>query len=122
MRIKNVCLNIIHCVVLAGALQVASAAAPPTFGTEVGNALLCIDQLDNKYFYDYLSAVFGKPYKIDGGAYWFKTPGATLWGVEVLDVMVYDPSSPLAFLGAILKNNPSQLSKMTSPKYLYQLN
>jgi hypothetical protein len=111
-------LNIIHRIVLVGALLAPAAASmaapPPTFGIEIGNALLCIDQLDNKYFYDYLSASFGKPYKVDAGAYWFKTPGASLWGVNVTDVLVNDPESPAVFIGAILMSNPFALSKAIS--------
>jgi len=50
----------------------AQAAPPSTFGTVVGNAVLCLDNLDNKYFYSYLTAAFGAPYKHDGGAFWFQ--------------------------------------------------
>jgi len=108
-------LKTIHRIVLASALlapgAVSLAKPAPTFGVEVGNALLCIDQVDNKYFYDYLSASFGKPYKVDAGAYWFKTPGASLWGVNVTDVLVNDPSSPAAFIGAVFQSNPFALTK-----------
>jgi hypothetical protein len=113
-------LNIIHRIVLIsallapGAVGIAHAKAAATFGTEIGGALLCKDQLDNKYFFDYLSASFGAPYKQEGGAYWFRTPGASLWGVEVTDVMVNDPNSPAAFVGARVKMNPFALSQLIS--------
>jgi hypothetical protein len=49
----------------------AQAAVPTTFGTIVGNALLCRDEVDNKYFYNYVLNALGPAYKHDGGAYWF---------------------------------------------------
>jgi len=83
-------LKVIHRIVLSCALLaptlpgIAHAAPVATFGIEVGNALLCLNQLNSKYFYDYLFEAFGKPYKVDGGAYWFKAKDVTLWGLEAL--------------------------------------
>ena len=50
--------------------------------------MLCLNQLNSKYFYDYLFEAFGKPYKTEGGAYWFKAAGSNIWGMEITDVMV----------------------------------
>jgi hypothetical protein len=71
---------------------------PSTFGQVVGNAVLCIDQIDNKAFYAYLLTAFGPAYKHEGGAYWFRTD-ATLWGAPITDVIVSDDTSPLVFMG-----------------------
>ncbi len=83
----------------------AAQAAPSTFGTIVGNAVLCLDEIDNKYFYSYLSTSFGPAYKREGGAYWFKAD-ATLWGATITDVIVSDDTSALTFLGVVADATP----------------
>jgi hypothetical protein len=51
----------------AAAIAPAAQAAPqPSFGIEVGNALLCLNQLNSKYFFDYLVAAFGRPTRPKG--------------------------------------------------------
>src|SRR5438094_8202999 len=83
---------------LAGALagpgvafaQAGSGKPPSTFGPVIGAALLCHDQIDNVYFYNYLQTAFGPPYKHAGGAFWFRTDEAQLWGAPVSEVMVSD--------------------------------
>lgn len=87
------------------------AAVPTTFGTIVGNALLCRDEVDNKYFYNYLLNAFGPAYKHDGGAYWFKSDGATLWGVEISELMVSDDTSTFVFVGAVAETTPEKLEQ-----------
>ncbi len=86
-------------------------AVPSTFGTIIGNGLLCRDQTDNKYFYDYLVGFFGPAYKHDGGAYWFKTDGAMLWGIPVSEVMVSDDGDPFVFVGAVAETAPELLEQ-----------
>jgi hypothetical protein len=95
---------------LATALSTAlpAQAMPSTFGTVIGNALLCRSQLDNRYFYDYLTSAFGPAYKREGGAYWFKLE-ATLWGAEVKEVMVSDDTSELVFIAALTDSTPQEL-------------
>ncbi|MEC5162968.1 MULTISPECIES: hypothetical protein [unclassified Janthinobacterium] len=83
----------------------AAQAAPSTFGSVVGNAVLCLDEIDNKYFYSYLSSAFGPAYKREGGAYWFKAD-ATLWGASITDVIVSDDTSALTFLGVVADATP----------------
>jgi hypothetical protein len=104
--------------VLAAALALALAPPagaqaqdkqPSTFGPVIGAALLCHDQIDNAYFYRYLSKSFGAPYKHEGGAYWFRTGEATLWGKPVTEVMVGDDTSELAFLAAVAEAPPDEL-------------
>jgi hypothetical protein len=78
----------------------AAAAMPSTFGPVIGSAILCRSHLDNAYFYSYLVTAFGKSYKHEGGAYWFKATDASLWGVQLKDVWVSDDTSELVFIGA----------------------
>jgi hypothetical protein len=82
---------------------------PSTFGPVIGAALLCRDHLDNTYFHSWLKTAFGAPYKHEGGAYWFRTGEATLWGVPVTEVMVSDDTSELVFVAAVAGVPPDQL-------------
>jgi hypothetical protein len=96
----------------AGAAQAQTSDKPPsTFGPVIGAALLCHDQLDNAYFYSWLKTVFGAPYKHAGGAYWFRTGDATLWGTPVTEVMVSDDTSELVFLAAVAEAPPDQFEQ-----------
>jgi hypothetical protein len=95
---------------LSGAAP-AQDQQPSTFGPVIGSALLCRDQLDNKYFYSWLSSHFGAPYKHEGGAFWFRTGDATLWGAPVTEVMVSDDTSELVFLAAVAEVPPDQLEQ-----------
>jgi len=103
--------------VLFGAIGVAPAHAqaldkpPSTFGTVIGGALLCRDQIDNAYFYAWLSNFFGPAYKHEGGAYWFRTNDASLWGTPVSEVMVSDDTSELAFVAAVAEVPPDELEQ-----------
>lgn len=95
---------------LATPCQQGTLAAPSTFSTTIGPALLCLDQIDPLYFWSYLNRYFGPPYKKEGGAYWFKTP-TTLWGAPVSDVLVSDGSGRVLFLAAAFSNTkPDALS------------
>jgi len=94
---------------LLAACSVAHAAPPSHFGVVMGNGLLCRDQTSNRYFFDYLSQHFGPPYKREGGAYWFRTDEAMLWGVPVLEVIVSDESFPYRFVGAVTDTTPEEL-------------
>ena len=86
-------------------------SVPTTFGTVIGNGLLCRDQTANFYYYDYLFKAFGPAYKHDGGAFWFKTDGANLWGTPVSEVMVSDDTSTYIFVGAVAEATPEELEK-----------
>lgn len=101
----------LRAVVLAGAAlgAGATAAVPSHFGTVVGNGLLCRDETSNRYYYDYMVRFFGKPYKREGGAYWFRTPDATLWGFPVREVIVSDETFRYSFVGALAAATPEQL-------------
>jgi hypothetical protein len=89
----------------------AAQSVPTTFGTIIGNGLLCRDQTDNLYYYRYLAKAFGPAYKHDGGAYWFKTDGANLWGTPISEVMVSDDTSTYIFVGAVAEATPEELEK-----------
>lgn len=84
------------------------AAAPSTFSTTVGNTLLCMNQLDSHFFYDYFRDAFGKPYKQEGGAFWFKAD-AVLWGAPITDVLVSDDPSLFSFIAAVADVPPERL-------------
>jgi len=92
----------------------AALAAPSTFSTTIGPALLCLDQIDPFYFWSYLNQFFGPPYKNEGGAYWFKVQ-TTLWGAPISDVLVSDGSGQVIFLAAAFTNTkPVALSNAIS--------
>jgi hypothetical protein len=82
-----------------------------TLAPVIGAALLCHDQIDNAYFYNYLKTAFGPPYRHAGGAYWFRTFDATLWGAPVSEVMVSDDSSEWVFVAAVAEVPPDELEQ-----------
>ncbi|WP_229425517.1 hypothetical protein [Massilia sp. Se16.2.3] len=88
----------------------SAAAAPSTFGTVIGSALLCRSHLENAYFHQYLTTAFGPAYKHEGGAFWFKLD-ASLWGKPVLEVMVSDDTSAMVFVGAVVDARPEELEE-----------
>jgi hypothetical protein len=94
---------------LACSVNVAQAL-PSTFGPVIGSALLCRSQLDNKVFHAYLGSAFGPAYKHEGGAFWFKGD-ATLWGKQVVDLMVSDDTNPMVFVAAVLDSKPEELEE-----------
>lgn len=95
----------------AVAAQAPAQAPPTTFGSVIGNALLCRDETSNRYFFDYMVRFFGQPYKREGGAWWFRTDNATLWGAEISEVMVSDDSYALTFVGAVAESTPEKLEE-----------
>ena len=95
---------------LAGLGCAQAMAAPSTFGTVIGSALLCRSHLDNAYFHAYLTQAFGPAYKREGGAFWFRAD-AMLWGAKVEQVMVSDDSAQLVFVAALVDSKPEELEK-----------
>lgn len=94
----------------AGPAHAQAGEKPPsTFSAVIGSALLCRDQIDNAYFYSWLTRFFGPAYKHEGGAYWFRTDDASLWGTPVSEVMVSDDTSELAFVAAVSEVPPDEL-------------
>ena len=99
-------------ILLCATLSAAARAAgdpPSTFGSTIGPALLCIDQIDPFYFWSYLNQHFGPPYMHEGGAYRFKVQGI-LWGASITEVLVSDGANDQVFLAANFKENPAKLS------------
>ncbi len=82
----------------------------PDFSVTVGPAILCRDQLDMKFFYDYLTASFGPSYKQEQGAYWFRAK-AQLFGKDIKEIFISDQSSDWAFVGAVFNAKPEDLAK-----------
>lgn len=102
-------INMLGWLALAPALVLAQQKPPPsTFGQVVGNAVLCLDQIENKSFYSYLLTSFGPAYKHEGGAYWFRTD-AMLWGTPITDVIVSDDTTDLVFMGVVADSTPEKL-------------
>jgi hypothetical protein len=97
-------------IVLSAAALPAVAVTPTTFGNVIGQGLLCLNQLNTGYFYNYLQQAFGPPYKHEGGAYWFKTP-ASLWDAPVSEVLVSDKDSPEHFIAAVADVTPEALTE-----------
>jgi hypothetical protein len=99
------------CACLLSALSLGAMAVPTHFGTVLGNGLLCRDETSNRYYFDYMVRFFGQPYKRQGGAYWFRTPEATLWGYPVREVIVSDESWHYSFVGALADATPEKLEE-----------
>jgi hypothetical protein len=91
--------------------QAGSGKPPSTFAPVIGAALLCHDQIDNAYFYTWLTTAFGPPYKHAGGAFWFRTDGAQLWGKPVSEVLVSDDTGELTFVAAVADVPPDELEQ-----------
>ncbi|MBV8665652.1 MAG: hypothetical protein JO269_04130 [Burkholderiaceae bacterium] len=95
----------------SGAIDAHAAGGPkPNLGVTLGPAILCRDKLDLKFYYDYLAASFGPPYKRDQGAYWFKAK-AQLYGQPVQEVFVGDQTGDWIFVGVLFKGKPDDLAK-----------
>lgn len=88
----------------------AGGQMPSTLSSSVGAALLCKDHVDPHYFWTNLERFMGKPYKTEGGAYWFKVQG-NMWGAEITDVLVSDGQAELIFLAAQFKGGPDKLAE-----------
>ena len=108
-RLKSPCkLNKFLCAAALLTAVFPASAVPSTFGTVIGEALLCTSRLDIAYFYNYLTQAFGPPYKHEGNAYWFKTP-VTLWSAQMTDVLISDKDSPQLFIAAVAVTKPEAL-------------
>lgn len=83
-------------------------AVPSTFEPVIGNALLCQDNIDPPYFQDYLTTHFKAPYKTEGGAYWHKTDGVRLYGIEVTEIFVSTGADQVDFLGVVFNAKLSE--------------
>ncbi|HEX8605553.1 MAG TPA: hypothetical protein VF774_23120 [Pseudoduganella sp.] len=99
------------CLLALGVAGIPLHAKVPThFGVVLGNGLLCRDETSNRYYFDYMVRWFGRPYKREGGAWWFRTPEAKLWGFAVREVIVSDETFPYRFIGAVADTTPEKLA------------
>lgn len=95
----------------AAVFPTVSHAGPTTFGTQIGHALLCMDQLNSNSFYDYLKTYYGPPYQKKDGAYWFRLDNKTfLWGHKVNEVLVGDLTSQVEFIAAVIDTSAENLN------------
>ncbi len=100
---RNKLLGVLFCV-----NGVFAWAQDSTFSTTVGMAVLCIDDVEPGFFYNYMSNI-KRAYKREQGANWFKTPGQ-LFGASVTEVFVSDGSSPYSFVGIVSSLPPVELA------------
>ena len=91
---------------LVGSLPVF--AAPSHFSNTIGSALLCQDQIDSIFFTDYMTTYFGKPSKVEGGAYWWKV-SSNLFGAKLDSIFVSQENTSSVFVGAIFVDVPDAL-------------
>ena len=94
------------------ALLVSTCAWPDdsSFSNTFGAAILCLDDLEPGYFYN---AMRQRPYKIEQGAYWFKT-SEQLFGAPLTEIFISDGSSRHAFVGAVSSLSPAELAAVVS--------
>lgn len=83
-------------------------AAPDHFSSTIGSALLCQDQIDSFFFTDYMTSYFGKPSKVEGGAYWWKV-SSNLFGAKLDSIFVSKEDIDSVFIGAIFVDAPDAL-------------
>lgn len=98
------------CTVSLLAATAQAGAVPTSFGPVIGQALLCLSELDAGFFYDYMVHAFGAPYKHEGNGYWFKAQG-TLWGAPVVEILVSDKDSSQRFIAAVIEMTPEALAQ-----------
>ena len=84
-----------------------AGAQDANFSTIAGAAVLCLDDVEPGFFYNYLSRS-KVPYKRELGAYWFKVT-EQLYGAPITEVFVSDGSGRAAFIGMISSLAPPQL-------------
>ena len=79
-----------------------------TFSMTVGMAVLCIDDVEPGFLYNYMSKI-NRLTSHEHGAYWFKT-SEQFFGVPVTEVFVSDGSSRYSFVGIVSSLPPDQLA------------
>lgn len=98
------------CAIIALAMAAGACSQEAPLPATLGNAILCLDDLAPGYFYN---AMGQHPYKIENGAYWFKT-SAQLLGVPLTEVFISDGSSRYDFVGAVSSLSPVELAEAVS--------
>ncbi|MDR1275501.1 MAG: hypothetical protein LBL72_03845 [Candidatus Accumulibacter sp.] len=85
----------------------AFAQQSSTFSVTIGTAVLCLDDIDPGYFFNYLNKI-KPPARHSEGAYWFATK-ESFFGVPLKEVFVSDGSSEYTFIGLVTTLTPQQL-------------
>lgn len=98
------------CGIVGLAIATCAWSQDSTFSTTFGTAILCLDDLVPGYFYNTMRQ---RPYKIEDGAYWFKT-SEQLFGAPLTDIFISDGSSRYDFVGAVSSLSPSELAAVVS--------
>jgi hypothetical protein len=99
--------QIIGLLALFGLCGSPAMAQGSSFSMTVGTAVLCLDDLDPGFLYNYMAQL--KPsYKREEGAYWFKT-ATDMFGVPVTEVFISDGSSEHNFVGVLSSLPPDQI-------------
>jgi len=80
-----------------------------TFSTTVGMAVLCLDDVEPGFFYNYMSQI-KPPARREHGAFWFKT-SEQLFGAPLSEVFVSDGSTRHSFVGVVSALPPDQLAE-----------
>jgi hypothetical protein len=104
---------VLICSGIAGSLPALAAPSsalvvPSHFSSTIGSALLCQDQIDSFFFTDYMNTYFGKPNKVEGGAYWWKV-SSNLYGAKLDSIFVSKEDTSSVFIGAIFVDLPAAL-------------
>lgn len=101
--------NSLFCIISLFVAGTLAWAQNSTFSTTIGTAVLCFDDVEPGFLYNYMSRS-KRSYKRELGAYWFKT-SERLFGAPVTEVFVSDGSSRHAFVGVISSLPPDQLAE-----------
>lgn len=100
---------------LLGSAVSQAQGFPTTIEPVVGAALLCRDQIDPYYFYQYLNTHFNAPVRTEGGAYWFKAEGE-LYGLKIRELFVSTHETSqlwkMDFIGAIVDHTAKQTQEI----------
>lgn len=75
---------------------------------EIAATVSCNNELNRHFYINEYTAQFGKPYKEDGGALWFKVPSMELYGAQVKDLFVSVDVNYL-FVGVVLNAPPEEV-------------
>jgi hypothetical protein len=85
----------------------AFAQQSSTFSVTIGTAVLCLDDIDPGYFFNYLNKI-KPPIRHEQGAYWFSTK-ESLFGIPLREVFISDGSGEYTFVGLVASLTPQQL-------------
>jgi hypothetical protein len=85
----------------------AFAQQSSNFSVTIGTAVLCLDDIEPGYFFNYLRKT-KPPVRHEQGAYWFSTQ-ESFFGIPLKEVFLSDGSSEYTFVGLVTSLTPQQL-------------